>query len=137
LTPLVYSATRALSGGEKRRVSIAQELVIQPSIIFLDEPTSGLDAYNAFNVVKCLKTLANEQGRTIVMSIHQPRSNIFQLIDQLVLLSHGTCIYSGPTDQLIQHFKDGGWACPYGVNVADFISIDLLLLPSCNNKLIS
>ncbi|KAF8972288.1 hypothetical protein BDZ97DRAFT_1784054 [Flammula alnicola] len=86
---------RSISGGEKRRVSIACELVTSPSILFLDEPTSGLDAYNAFNVVESLVTLARNHNRTVVFTIHQPRSNIVALFDQLVLLAAGKLVYSG------------------------------------------
>lgn len=80
---------RGISGGEKRRVGIACELVTSPSILFLDEPTSGLDAYNAFNVVECLVNLVKTYNRTVVFTIHQPRSNIVALFDQLVLLAKG------------------------------------------------
>lgn len=62
---------RGISGGEKRRVSIGKELVTSPSLLFLDEPTSGLDAYNAGVVMECLKKLAHEGKRTIVVTIHQ------------------------------------------------------------------
>ncbi|KIM79907.1 hypothetical protein PILCRDRAFT_10074 [Piloderma croceum F 1598] len=78
--------------GEKRRVSIACELVMSPSILFLDEPTSGLDAYNLFNVVESLATLARDCHRTVVFMIHQPRSNIVALFDQLVLLAQGKLV---------------------------------------------
>ncbi|CAG8558234.1 14293_t:CDS:10 [Cetraspora pellucida] len=88
------TGTRSISGGEKRRVSIACELVTSPSILFLDEPTSGLDAYNAYNVIECLVTLAKDYRRTVVCTIHQPRSNIFALFDQLLLLGSGHMIYS-------------------------------------------
>ncbi|KPI45680.1 putative ATP-dependent permease [Cyphellophora attinorum] len=87
---------RGISGGEKRRVGIACELVTSPSILFLDEPTSGLDAYNAFNVVECLVTLAKTYNRTVIFTIHQPRSNIVALFDQLILLAKGRTVYSGP-----------------------------------------
>lgn len=62
---------RGISGGEKRRVSIGKELVTSPSLLFLDEPTSGLDAYNAGVVMECLRNLAHEGNRTIVVTIHQ------------------------------------------------------------------
>ncbi|GMF63911.1 unnamed protein product [[Candida] boidinii] len=76
---------RGISGGEKRRVAIACELVTSPSILFLDEPTSGLDSFNAYNVVECLVRLAQDFRRTIIFTIHQPRSNIVALFDKLLL----------------------------------------------------
>lgn len=90
---------RGISGGEKRRVGIACELVTSPSVLFLDEPTSGLDSFNAYNVVECLVNLARNYQRTVVFTIHQPKSNIVALFDQLVLLAKGRCVYSGPFDK--------------------------------------
>lgn len=84
---------RGISGGEKRRVSIGKELVTSPSLLFLDEPTSGLDAYNAGVVMECLHRLAHEGKRTIVVTIHQPRSNIYQMFDSLMLLSTGQMVF--------------------------------------------
>lgn len=75
---------RGISGGEKRRVSIGKELVTSPSLLFLDEPTSGLDAYNAGVVMECLKKLANEGKRTIVVTIHQVKQNTFA-VRQIIL----------------------------------------------------
>ncbi|KAJ1915964.1 (ABC) transporter [Tieghemiomyces parasiticus] len=118
------STERGISGGEKRRVSIACELVTSPSILFLDEPTSGLDSYNAYNVVECLVNLARTYNRTIVFTIHQPRSNIFALFDQLVLLAEGYMVYSGPASRTQFYFEGIGHACPLGFNIADFI-VDL------------
>ncbi|KAK9708293.1 FAD-dependent urate hydroxylase [Basidiobolus ranarum] len=118
------SGSRGISGGEKRRVSIACELVTSPSILFLDEPTSGLDAYNAYNVIECLVTLARNYNRTVIFTIHQPRSNIFTLFDQLVLLADGWMIYSGMASKARSHFENIGHPCPLGFNIADFI-VDL------------
>ena len=67
---------RGISGGEKRRVAIACELVTSPSILFLDEPTSGLDSYNAYNVIESLVRLARDFKRTVVFTIHQPEDQI-------------------------------------------------------------
>ncbi|GAA5807746.1 hypothetical protein MFLAVUS_001122 [Mucor flavus] len=117
---------RSISGGERRRVAIACELVTSPSILFLDEPTSGLDAYNAFNVVECLVSLAKNYKRTVVFTIHQPRSNIVTLFDQLVLLASGRVIYSGPQQDAQSYFKQIGYPCPPGFNIADYM-IDLTM----------
>jgi ABC-type multidrug transport system ATPase subunit len=117
---------RGISGGEKRRVGIACELVTSPSILFLDEPTSGLDAFNAFNVVECLVTLAKTYNRTVIFTIHQPRSNIVALFDQLILLAKGRTVYSGPFAACQPYFDNIGYPCPPGFNIADFL-VDLTM----------
>jgi ABC-type multidrug transport system ATPase subunit len=117
---------RGISGGEKRRVGIACELVTSPSILFLDEPTSGLDAFNAFNVIECLVTLAKQYNRTIVFTIHQPRSNIVALFDSLVLLAKGRTVYSGPFSECQAYFDSIGYTCPPGFNIADYL-VDLTM----------
>lgn len=117
---------RGISGGEKRRVGIACELVTSPSILFLDEPTSGLDAYNAFNVIECLVTLAKTYKRTVIFTIHQPRSNIVALFDRLILLAQGRTVYSGPFMQCQDYFDQLGYNCPPGFNIADYL-VDLTM----------
>ncbi|KAI9682035.1 MAG: hypothetical protein M1817_000089 [Caeruleum heppii] len=117
---------RGISGGEKRRVGIACELVTSPSILFLDEPTSGLDAFNAFNVVECLVSLAKDYNRTVIFTIHQPRSNIVALFDQLVLLAKGKTVYSGEFSRCQPYFDQIGYACPPGFNIADYL-VDLTM----------
>jgi len=117
---------RGISGGEKRRVGIACELVTSPSILFLDEPTSGLDAYNAFNVIECLVTLAKTYKRTVIFTIHQPRSNIVALFDRLLLLAKGRTVYSGEFAQCQDFFDHIGYSCPPGFNIADYL-VDLTM----------
>lgn len=117
---------RGISGGEKRRVGIACELVTSPSILFLDEPTSGLDAYNAFNVIECLVTLAKTYKRTVIFTIHQPRSNIVALFDRLLLLAKGRAVYSGEFAQCQEYFDHIGYSCPPGFNIADYM-VDLTM----------
>ncbi|KAK3393564.1 hypothetical protein B0H63DRAFT_498688 [Podospora didyma] len=117
---------RGISGGEKRRVGIACELVTSPSILFLDEPTSGLDAYNAYNVIECLVTLAKTYKRTVIFTIHQPRSNIVALFDRLILLARGKTVYSGPLHQCQDYFDHIGYNCPPGFNIADYL-VDLTM----------
>ncbi|EME31653.1 ABC transporter, ATP-binding protein isoform 2 [Galdieria sulphuraria] len=119
---------RGVSGGERKRVSIGTELVTDPSLLFLDEPTSGLDAFNAQNVVQTLVRLARN-GRAVVMTVHQPRSNIFGLFDMLLLLSEGQIIYFGLAKDALPYFSQLGYECPEHFNPADYfldlISIDL------------
>lgn len=117
---------RGISGGEKRRVGIACELVTSPSILFLDEPTSGLDAFNAYNVVECLVNLVKTYNRTVIFTIHQPRSNIVALFDNLVLLANGRAVYSGPFSQCQSFFDSIGFPCPPGFNIADYL-VDLTM----------
>ncbi|GLC56908.1 hypothetical protein PLESTB_001162200 [Pleodorina starrii] len=119
--------TRGLSGGEKKRLSIGCELVGSPSLIFCDEPTTGLDSFQAEKVMATLSSLARS-GHTVVASVHQPRSSIFAMFDDLVLLSEGQPVYSGPADKALAHFSQLGHVCPEHFNpaefLADLISID-------------
>uniref|UniRef100_A0A7S1THM9 Probable ATP-dependent transporter ycf16 n=1 Tax=Compsopogon caeruleus TaxID=31354 RepID=A0A7S1THM9_9RHOD len=115
---------RGVSGGERKRVNVGVELVADPSLIFLDEPTSGLDSFNALNVMYSLRKLASA-GRAVVSTIHQPRSNIFQLFDVLCLLSQGRLMYFGPAAGAITYFSSISFNCPMQFNPADYF-IDLL-----------
>lgn len=112
---------RGISGGEKRRVSIACELVTSPSVLFLDEPTSGLDSNNANNVIECLVRLALHYNRTLILSIHQPRSNIFKSFDKLVLLSQGEMVFSGVATDVSEFLRNNGYNCPSDYNIADYL----------------
>lgn len=89
-------AVRGISGGQRKRVNIALELITKPPMLFLDEPTSGLDSTSTMEVLNVLRDLA-DQGHTIVMTIHQPRAEAFALVDRLVLLAKGGKLaYFGP-----------------------------------------
>ena len=89
-----------ISGGQKRRVSVAVDIVHSPSVIFLDEPTSGLDSSTAFGVVESLKELAISRGCTIVMTIHQPSARLFNLLDRVIFLAAGRVTYNGAVGDL-------------------------------------
>lgn len=111
---------RGISGGEKKRLSIALEIITQPQLLFLDEPTSGLDSASAYFVVQVLKNIAcGGSGRTIICSIHQPSSEVFALFDDLFLLSSGETIYFGEAKLAVEFFGDSGFACPTRRNPAD------------------
>ena len=92
---------RGLSGGEKKRLSIALEILTRPRLLFLDEPTSGLDSASAFFVMQTLRNIAGD-GRTVISSIHQPSSEVFALFDDLFLLSGGRAAYFGPAKKAVQ-----------------------------------
>ena len=85
---LRYLTSSGISGGERKRLSVATELLSDPEIIFADEPTSGLDAFMALSVCKILKGLA-ASGKLVLCVIHQPSSEIFELFTHLLLLGRG------------------------------------------------
>jgi len=116
---------KGISGGERRRVSIAIQILTDPKVLVLDEPTSGLDTFTATSVIELLKKLADE-GRTIIMTIHQARSDIFNDFDNLLLLARGgSTIYQGPGEEVLPYFHRLGFNCPRTTNPADFI-LDLI-----------
>uniref|UniRef100_A0A673C3Y8 ATP-binding cassette sub-family G member 2-like n=1 Tax=Sphaeramia orbicularis TaxID=375764 RepID=A0A673C3Y8_9TELE len=110
---------RGISGGERKRTNIGMELIIDPPVLFLDEPTTGLDASTANSVLLLLKRMANH-GRTIILSIHQPRYSIYRLFDSLTLLVSGKQVYHGPAERALEYFSDIGYTCEPHNNPADF-----------------
>ncbi|KAJ1018106.1 hypothetical protein NDA16_004973 [Ustilago loliicola] len=118
------ASRRGLSGGERRRVSIGCALVSQPRLLISDEPLSGLDAFSASRVVSAFRELAtgpNIGGTTVIVTVHQPSSEIFYSFDQIMLMSQGAVIYHGsPTDSLAWCERQGE-QCPAGHNVADHL----------------
>ncbi|XP_065867290.1 ABC transporter G family member 15-like [Euphorbia lathyris] len=109
---------RGISGGEKKRLSIALEILTRPRLLFLDEPTSGLDSASAFFVIQTLRNIARD-GRTIISSIHQPSSEVFALFDDLYLLSSGETVYLGEAKKATEFFAEAGFPCPSRRNPSD------------------
>ena len=184
---------RGVSGGERRRVSIAVEMVSNPGacmcaslslslllarlhapiaddddddggaeVLFLDEPTSGLDAKTSLNLAMTLSDLAHNHGHTVVCTIHQPRSQIFEQFDYLMLLvvrfslsqpsisedktthlnerwfprtQRGHIVYYGEASRALDHFESLGYPCPVHENPADFFSTSTIGLTSTRSSL--
>jgi ABC-type multidrug transport system ATPase subunit len=114
-------AKPVLSGGQRKRVSIGMELAAAPMAIFLDEPTSGLDATAASSIMRTLKALAR-LGISVIVIIHQPRVEIFNSLDNLILLGNGQTIYEGPQHEVQGYFQGLGFVFPEHANNGDVIT---------------
>ncbi|XP_054260947.1 ATP-binding cassette subfamily G member 4-like isoform X2 [Macrosteles quadrilineatus] len=131
LSQCAETSTERLSGGQRKRVSVALELVNNPPVIFLDEPTTGLDIVSINNCIQLLKDLSR-QGRTIVCTIHQPSATMFHMFDVVYMLARGQCVYQGSSHQLVPFLSHCGLQCPPTYNPADYIfevlSLDVINL---------
>lgn len=118
---------RGLSGGERKRLSIASEMLGTAAIYFVDEPTSGLDSFMAESVVSQLQYIARK-GKTVITTIHQPSSDIFALFDKLYLMSAGSVVYHGPASKVVEYFSSLGFPCPAYLNPADYFMRQLTVM---------
>ncbi|XP_015884993.3 ABC transporter G family member 25 isoform X2 [Ziziphus jujuba] len=114
------SFIRGVSGGERKRVSIAHEMLVNPSLLILDEPTSGLDSTAAHRLVTTLGLLA-QKGKTIVTSMHQPSSRVYQMFNSVLVLSEGRCLFSGKANEAMAYFESVGYSPSFPMNPADFL----------------
>uniref|UniRef100_A0A7N0RC10 ABC transporter domain-containing protein n=1 Tax=Kalanchoe fedtschenkoi TaxID=63787 RepID=A0A7N0RC10_KALFE len=112
---------RGVSGGERKRVSIAHEMLVNPSLLILDEPTSGLDSTAAHRLVATLGAVAQKGRRTVVASMHQPSSRVFQMVDKVLLLSEGVSLYYGKAKEAMPYFESVGFSPAFPMNPADFL----------------
>jgi ABC-type multidrug transport system ATPase subunit len=93
-----------ISGGQRKRLAFASEILTNPAILFCDEPTSGLDSFMSVSVVQTLRNLA-KQGRTVICTIHQPSSQIVELFDKILLIAEGRTAYLGNVSDANDFFK--------------------------------
>ena len=119
-TQVGNSKVRGLSGGERKRLSIACELISSPPVIILDEPTSGLDSYQAAQVIEFLRKLA-DTGKTIIAVIHQPSQQVFSMFDDLLLISEGRLMYYGEVKKARTYLQDLGYPCSSDTGTAEFV----------------
>lgn len=120
---------RGVSGGEKKRLNIANELLSNATLIMMDEPTSGLDASTALLVVSLLSDLA-KSGKTVIATLHQPSSQMFHMFDKLLLLADGQTAFLGSAKEALPYFADLGFKCPSQYNPADYLLNILDEVPS-------
>ncbi|KAH8705416.1 putative ABC transporter [Talaromyces proteolyticus] len=111
---------RGISGGERKRVSIALELVATPPVLLLDEPTSGLDSQAALSLIMLLKSLSRK-GITVICVVHQPRIEIFEALDKVLLMGSGKTVYFGSQSLAVRHFRRMGYEFDPRLNPADIM----------------
>lgn len=119
---------KGLSGGERKRLSFASEALTDPSLLLCDEPTSGLDSFMAHNVLQVLKNLA-KKDKTIILTIHQPSSEIFSMFDKLLLMANGRVAFLGTPNEANDFFTSLEAPCPTNYNPADFYVEQLAIVP--------
>lgn len=124
----VTGRIKGLSGGERKRLSFASEALTDPSLLLCDEPTSGLDSFMAHNVLQVLKNLA-EKDKTIILTIHQPSSEIFGMFDKLLLMANGRVAFLGTPNEANDFFTSLNAPCPTNYNPADFYIERLAMVP--------
>ncbi|KAH8379001.1 hypothetical protein KR009_002552 [Drosophila setifemur] len=111
---------KVLSGGERKRLAFAVELLNNPVILFCDEPTTGLDSFSAQQLVATLYELA-QKGTTILCTIHQPSSQLFDNFNNVMLLADGRVAFTGSPQHALSFFANHGYYCPEAYNPADFL----------------
>eukprot|EP00051_Salpingoeca_urceolata_P027667 m.482683 g.482683 ORF g.482683 m.482683 type:complete len:647 (-) comp22631_c0_seq1:199-2139(-) len=126
---------RGISGGQMKRTSIGVELISKPSVLLLDEPTTGLDSRTALNLVTSLRELAQNEHCAIVMSIHQPSSQIWAKFDKVLLVTKGHAVFCGAQSDVLPYLRDvTAQECAEHYNPADFL-LDVLSDDGAADKL--
>uniref|UniRef100_A0A093X940 Brefeldin A resistance protein n=1 Tax=Talaromyces marneffei PM1 TaxID=1077442 RepID=A0A093X940_TALMA len=113
---------RGVSGGERKRVSLAEVMAGQSPIQFWDNPTRGLDSRTAVEFSQLLRQEANDFGKTIVTTTYQAGNDIYDQFDKVLVLAEGRVIYYGPRSLGRSYFENMGFVCPKGANIADFLT---------------
>ncbi|XP_050698008.1 protein scarlet-like isoform X2 [Eriocheir sinensis] len=124
----IPGSDKSLSGGERKRLAFATEILTDPPLLFCDEPTTGLDSFNARKMVKIMKDMAT-RGKTILCTIHQPSSEVFTMFDKLLLLAEGRVAYMGSSVGALEFLESLGHKCPSTFNPADYYIHTLAVFP--------
>lgn len=129
----IACSNTGISGGERKRLSFASEVLTNPSLMVCDEPTSGLDSFMALNVVQNLKDLAR-RGHTVICTIHQPSSELYAMFDKVMLLVEGKVAFLGSTNEADTFFTNLKAPCPRNYNPADFYIQLLAVVPEAEES---
>ncbi|XXG97717.1 Flocculation suppression protein [Hypoxylon texense] len=113
---------RGVSGGERKRVSIAEALITRASVQGWDNSSKGLDASTALEYVQSLRALTNMAHVSTAVSLYQAGESLYKLVDKVLLIDDGKCLYYGPSDRAKQYFLDLGFDCPERWTTADFLT---------------
>ncbi|KAK0409790.1 hypothetical protein QR680_004759 [Steinernema hermaphroditum] len=118
----VPNRQKGISIGEKKRLAFASEILTDPYLFFCDEPTSGLDSFMAKQVAIMMRRMAHN-GKTVITTIHQPSSEVFNMFDKVCFMAHGRIVYLGPTSEVCNFWESVGpsFACPKTFNPADHV----------------
>lgn len=132
----VSGIEKGITSGEAKRLSFATEILTNPSLLFADEPTTGIDSFMAYHIVKVLERMASENGKTIICTIHQPASDIFEMFDRVVFLANGKIAFLGSPSEALRFYADIGYPIPAHTNPADFFIQILAIVPGDEEKCI-
>ncbi|GMT25014.1 hypothetical protein PFISCL1PPCAC_16311 [Pristionchus fissidentatus] len=125
----VPGVSKGISGGELKRLAFATEILADPPVLFADEPTTGLDSHMAMIVTKRMESLSGDQGKTIVCTIHQPASEIFELFDRILFLAGGRTAFFGTPPEAVSFFAKCGYGMADHTNPADHYIKQIAILP--------
>ena len=124
-----------LSGGERRRLAVAVQLLKRPKLLLLDEPTSGIDAFACHSLLEMLADVAKQAGLTVITTLHAPRADVLPFISRLLVLREGGRVtYSGRQTALLLYLKNLNFVCPSTANPLDFV-VDLSSLQASSDVL--
>lgn len=124
----VIGEKKGISGGEARRLTFACEMLSNPSLLFADEPTTGLDSFMAESVIQILRGIA-KTGRTIICTIHQPSSQLYQMFHRVIYLANGRTAFQGTPQESISFFEQCGHRVPDEYNPSEWIIYKLAVQP--------
>ncbi|KAF2130694.1 hypothetical protein P153DRAFT_336486 [Dothidotthia symphoricarpi CBS 119687] len=121
-TPVGDEYVRGVSGGERKRVSIAETLASKSTVVCWDNSTRGLDASTALDYAKSLRIMTDISNRTTFVTLYQAGEGIYEVMDKVMVIDQGRCIYEGPAKAAKQYFLDLGFYCPDRQTTADFLT---------------